>query len=76
VYFDWRLWQLTRGMRWRIVATVLMGLASAAVDPSEGCRFVERCPLAIEVCSHVTPPLVEERPGQAARCHVTAPSTR
>jgi len=52
------------------------GLASAAVDPAEGCRFVTRCPLAIDVCSHVTPPLVEERPGQAARCHVTAPSTR
>jgi oligopeptide/dipeptide ABC transporter ATP-binding protein len=52
------------------------GLASAAVDPPEGCRFVGRCPLAIDVCSHVTPPLVEERPGQAARCHVTAPSNR
>ena len=52
------------------------GLASAAVDPAEGCRFVTRCPLAIDVCSHVTPPLVEARPGQAARCHVTAPSTR
>jgi thiol reductant ABC exporter CydC subunit len=37
VYFDWRLWQLTRGMRWRIVATVLMGLASAAVGMA---RFV------------------------------------
>jgi peptide/nickel transport system ATP-binding protein len=49
------------------------GLASAAVDPPEGCRFVERCPLAIDVCSRVTPPLVEARPGQAARCHVTAP---
>jgi peptide/nickel transport system ATP-binding protein len=52
------------------------GLASAAVDPPEGCRFVTRCPLAIDVCSRVTPPLVEERPGQAARCHVTAPSTQ
>ena len=52
------------------------GLASAAVDPAEGCRFVTRCPLAIDVCSHFTPPLVEARPGQAARCHVTAPSTR
>jgi len=51
------------------------GLASAAVDPPEGCRFVTRCPLAIEVCSHVTPPLVEARPRQSARCHVTAPST-
>jgi peptide/nickel transport system ATP-binding protein len=51
------------------------GLASAAVDPTEGCRFVARCPLAVDVCSHVTPALVEARPGQAARCHVTAPST-
>jgi peptide/nickel transport system ATP-binding protein len=51
------------------------GLAAAAVDPPEGCRFVSRCPLAIDVCSHVTPPLVGARPDQAARCHVTAPST-
>jgi peptide/nickel transport system ATP-binding protein len=51
------------------------GLASAAVDPPEGCRFVTRCPLAIDICSRVTPPLVEARPEQAARCHVTAPST-
>jgi peptide/nickel transport system ATP-binding protein len=50
------------------------GLASAAVDPAEGCRFVTRCPLAIEVCSRMTPPLVEARPRQSARCHVTAPS--
>jgi peptide/nickel transport system ATP-binding protein len=51
------------------------GVASAAVDPPEGCRFVSRCPIAIDVCSQVTPPLVEARPRQAARCHVTAPST-
>jgi peptide/nickel transport system ATP-binding protein len=49
------------------------GLASAAVDPPPGCRFVARCPLAIDVCSHVTPDLVEAQPAQAARCHVTAP---
>jgi peptide/nickel transport system ATP-binding protein len=53
---------------------VRKGLASAAVDPAEGCRFVGRCPLAIDVCSHVTPALVEARPGQSARCHVTAPA--
>jgi peptide/nickel transport system ATP-binding protein len=50
------------------------GLAAAAVDPPDRCRFVERCPLAIDICSHVTPPLVEARPRQSARCHVTAPS--
>jgi peptide/nickel transport system ATP-binding protein len=51
------------------------GLAGAAVDPPEGCRFVSRCPLAIPVCSQVTPQLVEARRSQSARCHVTAPST-
>jgi peptide/nickel transport system ATP-binding protein len=50
------------------------GVAAAAVDPPDGCRFVGRCPLAIDICSHVTPPLVEARPRQSARCHVTAPS--
>jgi peptide/nickel transport system ATP-binding protein len=53
---------------------VRKGLASAAVDPQEGCRFVGRCPLAVDVCDHVTPALVDARPGQAARCHVTAPA--
>jgi len=51
------------------------GDASAAVDPTEGCRFRARCPLAIEVCSQITPTLVEASPRQAARCHVTAPAT-
>jgi peptide/nickel transport system ATP-binding protein len=51
------------------------GRTGAAVDPGEGCRFVSRCPLAIAVCSQVTPQLVEARQHQSARCHVTAPST-
>jgi oligopeptide/dipeptide ABC transporter ATP-binding protein len=51
------------------------GLASAAVDPPEGCRFVERCPLRIDVCTQITPELVAARTAQSARCHVTAPSS-
>ncbi|HEV8104215.1 MAG TPA: oligopeptide/dipeptide ABC transporter ATP-binding protein [Gaiellaceae bacterium] len=50
------------------------GLASAAVDPPEGCRFAGRCPLKIDVCTTVTPALVAARPAQSARCHVTAPA--
>jgi len=50
------------------------GLAPAAVDPPDACRFVARCPLAIDVCSRVTPPLIEARARQRARCHVNAPS--
>ncbi len=51
------------------------GGQTAAVDPAPGCRFVDRCPIAIDVCRSVTPPLVAARPGHAARCHVTAPAT-
>ena len=43
--------------------------------PLAGCRFVDRCPLAIAVCSEITPRLVEARPQQSARCHVNAPAT-
>jgi peptide/nickel transport system ATP-binding protein len=49
------------------------GQAAAAVDPPQGCRFVSRCPIAIDVCSQVTPRLVEARMQHSARCHVTAP---
>jgi peptide/nickel transport system ATP-binding protein len=59
------------------------GLASATVDPPEGCRFLSRCPLAVDVCSRATPELVTAgsgggpaRDAQAARCHVTAPKGR
>jgi peptide/nickel transport system ATP-binding protein len=51
------------------------GLAAAAVDPPDACRFVARCPLAVAACSAGTPALVEGRPGHAARCVVTCPST-
>jgi ATP-binding cassette subfamily B protein len=37
MYFDWRLWQLTRGLRGRIAFAVLMGLVAAAVGIA---RFV------------------------------------
>jgi peptide/nickel transport system ATP-binding protein len=53
---------------------VRKGIASAAVDPPAGCRFVERCPLRIGICSEITPELVTAQPGQSARCHVTAPA--
>jgi len=48
---------------------------AAAVDPGEGCRFVARCPIAIDVCSRVTPALLPAGRGRLARCHVNAPAT-
>jgi peptide/nickel transport system ATP-binding protein len=42
------------------------------IDPTPGCRFRWRCPLAIEVCHQVTPELTELAPGHEAACHVAA----
>jgi peptide/nickel transport system ATP-binding protein len=40
------------------------------IDPTPGCRFRWRCPLAIDTCAQVTPVLAELRPGHDAACHV------
>jgi len=40
------------------------------LDPAPGCRFRFRCPLAIDECQHVTPPLRELLPEHSAACHV------
>jgi peptide/nickel transport system ATP-binding protein len=53
---------------------VRKGHAAAAVDPPHSCRFVDRCPIAIDVCSQVRPELAEARPRHSARCHVNAPA--
>jgi oligopeptide/dipeptide ABC transporter ATP-binding protein len=55
-----------------------LGLADATdvgeppkvVNPSEGCRFRQRCPFAIEVCNEVTPRLRDLGPGRRVACHV------
>jgi peptide/nickel transport system ATP-binding protein len=48
--------------------------SAAAVDPRPGCRFVDRCPISVDACDHVTPPLAEAGPAHSARCHVNAPA--
>jgi peptide/nickel transport system ATP-binding protein len=40
------------------------------VDPSPGCRFRWRCPLAIDTCQTVTPALADLQPGHGVACHV------
>jgi oligopeptide/dipeptide ABC transporter ATP-binding protein len=44
------------------------------INPSEGCRFRWRCPLAIDKCSHVTPRLKPLGAVQVA-CHVATGDT-
>jgi peptide/nickel transport system ATP-binding protein len=40
------------------------------IDPTPGCLFRWRCPLAIDECHQVTPPLRELLPAHSAACHV------
>jgi peptide/nickel transport system ATP-binding protein len=52
--------------------SVDQGEPPRVVDPSPGCRFRWRCPLAVDVCGRITPELVELSTGHAAACHVAA----
>jgi oligopeptide/dipeptide ABC transporter ATP-binding protein len=45
------------------------------IDPQPGCRFRWRCPLAIDECHSVTPPLRELLPDHQAACHVATADT-
>ncbi len=45
------------------------------IDPVPGCRFRWRCPLAIDECHRVTPPLRELLPDHQAACHVATADT-
>ena len=53
-----------------IAAETDRGEPPKVVDPTPGCRFRWRCPLAIDVCHSVTPQLTELAPGHSAACHV------
>jgi peptide/nickel transport system ATP-binding protein len=46
------------------------GEARAAIDPPDQCRFVSRCPVAVEASRCVTPRLVEVEPEHWVRCHL------
>jgi peptide/nickel transport system ATP-binding protein len=53
-----------------VSAEVGRGEPPRVIDPSPGCRFRWRCPLAIDACHRITPELAELEPGHAAACHV------
>jgi peptide/nickel transport system ATP-binding protein len=40
------------------------------IDPTPGCRFRWRCPLAIDICHTVTPEMEPIGPGHEVACHV------
>ena len=53
-----------------VAAETDRGEPPRVIDPAPGCRFRWRCPLAIDECHRVTPPLRELLPEHSAACHV------
>jgi len=47
---------------------VIEGSVPAPGTEVRGCRFAERCPLAVERCREAAPPLVEVAPGRRSAC--------
>ncbi len=47
---------------------LLRGDIPSPIDPPSGCVFRTRCPIAIEECKHIVPPLEEVAPGHFKAC--------
>ncbi len=56
-------------------SSAVAGEPPKVVNPTEGCRFLARCPIAVDTCGRVTPRLHTVGAGHAAACHlaVTGP---
>ena len=48
---------------------MLEGDVPSPIDPKEGCRFVERCPYAIDTCRQTTPEFREFSKDHFVACH-------
>jgi len=46
------------------------GRPPALENPPPGCRFHPRCPLAMDKCRTIDPPLITVQPGHRVACHV------
>ena len=51
----------------------LAGEPPSSAAPPSGCRFHPRCPIAVDECSRVEPPLLEIAGGHTVACHLASP---
>ena len=50
--------------------TSIGGRPPSLVRPPKGCRFHPRCPLAIDICKEIEPPLIKVNEEHYASCHL------
>jgi oligopeptide/dipeptide ABC transporter ATP-binding protein len=56
--------------------TILTGDVPSPLNPPSGCPFHPRCPVAIDVCSRVVPPLIDLGGEHLAACHLRTPAAK
>jgi oligopeptide/dipeptide ABC transporter ATP-binding protein len=54
---------------------VIPGRVPVPIDPPPVCRFADRCPDRMDVCTQAAPALVEVEPGRKVRCFLHSPAT-
>jgi len=55
---------------------ILPGDVPSPANPPPGCRFHTRCPVAIDICRVVEPPLIDIGNEHFVACHVRAPAPK
>jgi peptide/nickel transport system ATP-binding protein len=48
----------------------IKGTVPPAYNLPNGCRFYDRCPLAMEICQQINPPLYQVKENHSVRCHL------
>jgi oligopeptide/dipeptide ABC transporter ATP-binding protein len=51
------------------IQSPLKGEVTFPINPPPGCRLEPRCPIRVEKCKTMEPPLQEKRPSHRAACH-------